>query len=304
MGYALIDDQRGHDQFIQPRRGRITGQVGFHCNAALLDRVAPDMSAENTFGFILNDPAPHSYHEMCDSDSLIIMLPDNVEAFGAKGGYNRTLWHFCICGVPAEFKANDWATRIMVGQAAVQMVAFWRRNGFDPIECARFLTKAEVDAGKPGIVHHGTLQGDRSDAWAHNANRAELDALLISAIHDAAGSTPTTKVVGKMLASARNTDGRVERFRIRNGKVEHSWQQAPNGKFSPWRALGTHVVNGQKRNGSPGVVDQITAYQNADGRLEVEVFNASINGPIWRCAQDPKNVDKTGTGWRLWRQDP
>lgn len=184
MTYRLLDDT---DQYRAPRRAPISGRVVVHDSASWLDRIAPDTGAENVLRFIETDDAPHSYHELGDTDSGLLLLPDEVEAFGALGGVNRDAWHICIAARPEDMNVNDPLTFLLLDWLAQRMVAFWQRNGFDPLE-ATLLSKE--DGAVFGWLHHGDLQSDRSDAWAHHPQRHQLDHLLVERIAFHANPNP------------------------------------------------------------------------------------------------------------------
>lgn len=183
--YRMADNA---NQYRSPRRAPISGRVVLHDTGSLLDRIGADLGAENSTRFMETDDGPHSYHEIGDTDSEILLLPDHVEAFGAKGGVNWDAWHICIGCHPNDLDIDDPATFILIDYLARRSVAFWLRHGFDPLK-ARWLS---ADDGRTfGVLHHGDLQGDRSDAWSQHPQREQLDALFMARVAHHAGSTPS-----------------------------------------------------------------------------------------------------------------
>ena len=183
MSYYLLDHKPASTQSRSPRRAKLSGRVVLHDSASALDRIAPDTGAENVAGFISRRTDAGSYHELGDSDSGIVMLPDDVEAFGALNGVNHDAWHICIAANPDDMDPENDQTVSMIRWMGHRIVAFWQRNGF-PTD-ARFITAG--DGATFGLIHHGDLQADRSDAWARHPQRAALDAMLLAEIFVAAG---------------------------------------------------------------------------------------------------------------------
>jgi hypothetical protein len=72
----------------------------------------------------------------------------------------------------------------------------------------------------------------------------------------------------------QNTDGRLEVFVVgTEGNIWHSWQETPNGGWSPWGRLGNADDKG----------NELAAGRNADGRLEV--FAIGTEKGIWHSWQ-------------------
>lgn len=83
------------------------------------------------------------------------------------------------------------------------------------------------------------------------------------------------------MASAVNKDGRGEEFLLNNGSISHKWRQ-PDGKWSP-------------RVSFPGgPFAAVTAFANADGRLELVAADAQGNEQhCWQTAP--------GASWTNWQ---
>lgn len=192
MGYYLLDHPPASPQYRRPRRQPLSGAIGWHTTEGALDRIAPDTGAENVAAFIARRPDPGSYHAIHDSDSSVLMLPDDAEAFHvAADGINR--W---TVGQAAAMRTVDWhpsdpQTIAIIGRMAAWAVGFWQRSGFDPRACARWLDRSEVLARKPGMFLHGTVQGDRTDAWLRSPHRAVLESMTVQAILDLCPPEPT-----------------------------------------------------------------------------------------------------------------
>lgn len=186
MGYYLFDHPPASPQYRSPRREAVSGLVVVHNSGG------PRTAALNLARFIEGRSDPGSYHELGNhTDDWVVMLPDDVEAFGAATGDNRWGWHVCLTGNDGSFSPGDQATLRGIAQVATRAAAFWRRQSITP-RLDRTLTYAEAhDQRQPGLVHHGTLQpADRSDAWARSPHRGALDDLLLAACRAAFDPTP------------------------------------------------------------------------------------------------------------------
>lgn len=184
MGYYLYEHPPARSQFIRPRRAPISGVVVVHTTESALDRIAPDTGAENVAGFIARRTDAGSYHEIVDTDSVVRMLPDDVEAFGCATGDNPHVWHIALAARSSELSPTDPATRQMVATAGRRIALFWERNNRSVTVARRWLTQDQARSRTmSGLINHGTLQPvDRSDAWARHPHKAGLDRLLLDAI--------------------------------------------------------------------------------------------------------------------------
>lgn len=186
MGYYLLDNPPASRQFYPSRQSGLSGGVIIHTTegAGGLD------SAEKTAGFISRRQDPGSYHVIVDSeaDAAVHLMPDDYVAFGvAASGYNSRCWMIAIAAPSAALVADSPYTQIEIDNMAREIVAFWVRNGFDPISSARFI--GEETKNQPGLAHHGDVQSwDRSDAWSRREDRWVFDSLLLQAIERHAGA--------------------------------------------------------------------------------------------------------------------
>lgn len=182
-GFFLLDHDCRIPQWRTPRRAPLSGVVGVHTAEGVMDDVDIDTGAENVAAFIVNRSDFGSYHEIVDSDSLVRCAPDDYETWHI--GADLMNWH--SWGISAacrstEWDPDGWWTQQTITRMGQQICAFWRRNGFDPIVCARELTREQALAKVPGWVLHGVMQTDRTDAWEIHPRRATLSAMLNMAI--------------------------------------------------------------------------------------------------------------------------
>lgn len=155
-------------QFRSPRRNRLTGAIVVHTAESVLDSIGPDTGAENVAGFIGRRGDPGSYHDLCDSDSIVHLVDYDDEAFHvAVYSGNR----FSI-GLSFACRTTDWAKMTAAqrggfidngADAAARMAAHVKtRTGI--VVPARRITVEQFRAGAAGFISHGELDpGRRSD---------------------------------------------------------------------------------------------------------------------------------------------
>lgn len=189
MGYFLIDNPPASTQFYPSRNGGLSGGVVVHTT----EGVGGDDSAENTAGYISRRSDPGSYHCLVDTNSTVMMMPDDYTAFGVgASGYNSTCWMIAIAARSSDLDPNSPYTQSEIDRCGAEIAAFWQRNGIDAIAAAKWIGEG-VKTG-PGLANHGDVQPwDRSDAWATHPQRARLEQLLIDAIvnHSGGYAVPT-----------------------------------------------------------------------------------------------------------------
>ncbi|WP_166390331.1 N-acetylmuramoyl-L-alanine amidase [Nocardioides ochotonae] len=154
-------------QFRRPRRATPSGVVVVHTAESAPDTAGPDTGAENVAGFIAGRTDYGSYHDLCDSDSIVHLVPYDAEAYGDGTGSNPHAYH-----VSAATQAHRWpslsqawregAVRNMAAAAA--NYARWLRAEHGIEIPARRITRAQSEARVPGFLSHGERDpGRRTD---------------------------------------------------------------------------------------------------------------------------------------------
>lgn len=184
MSFFLLDNPPASPQFYPSRNNGLSGGVVIHTT----EGAGGGTAAENTAGFIARRSDPGSYHAIVDTDSTVMMLPDDYVAFGvAAPGYNSRCWMIAIAAVSSDLNSEDGDTQAEIDRLGAEIAAFFSRNGIDPSEGAQFV--GEEVKNRPGLAHHGDVQPyDRSDAWSRREDRATFDAMLVAAILRHAGA--------------------------------------------------------------------------------------------------------------------
>jgi hypothetical protein len=193
VAFFLLDNPPASAQFRSPRREPLSGIVVVHTSESIMDNVGPDTGAENVAEFISRRSDPGSYHELIDSDSVVPLVPDDYESFQvAADGHNRHAWGVSFACRSSDLDPDAEWTRRAIAIAGVRIREFWQRNGFDPNDAARWISRDDAVARRgPGLVTHGTVQpADRSDAWTTHPRRVELEQMLAAAITNTAQPIP------------------------------------------------------------------------------------------------------------------
>jgi hypothetical protein len=190
-GFYLLDHppvSRQYGDRFEPQ----TGCVVVHTPESFIDVHPPDNGAENVAAFIAGRRDAGSYHELVDSDTFVQLIPDHLRAFHvAATGVNQWSWGISIATSAHEW-GNDpqWDARALriCGERIAAYAVRWARLQGEP-ELARlvvrWITARDAYNGKPGLIHHGQFQQDRTDAWERHPLRAVLDGTLIDCIDEA-----------------------------------------------------------------------------------------------------------------------
>lgn len=221
MGYYLLDNPPATQQFHPSRASNLTGGVLIHTTESIMDSVGPDTGAENVAGFISRRSDYGSYHCIVDSDSAVPMMPDHYTAYHCgQAGYNSRTWGISFACRTTDLDVNSEWTRKAMKFAAREIVAFWKRNGFDPMVAARFIPAIQTQSS-PGMSTHGEAQpSDRSDAWTRHPQRAGLEALLLVEMAKINGSNPEP-----------DEDDDMKQVMIRDDRTGAVWNVCGNTRY-------------------------------------------------------------------------
>lgn len=169
-GIYLEDNPPVRDQFLVGRRDPgIRAQLIVHTAQPGTDTEGEDPKAENVARFIQRRTDAGSYHLLGDRDSILQMVRFENEAFHCRGGRNRY-----TIGISLAMNAEDWpslsarARDQFLDTAAhmTVMAAQWMKTEHGLTLPARWLTRAEFEAGQTGITSHAAAEptrGRRSD---------------------------------------------------------------------------------------------------------------------------------------------
>jgi len=200
---AYLDEHPpARSQFHCPRRSTPSGVIVVHSAENFPDLVPADGGAEAIARFTVNrtDKAG-SYHDICDSDSVVNLVRYECEAFHVAV-FNMN-WH--SYGVSAACRADDWPTYPAAWRSATldnmaascRRYASWLQHLRGVTIPARRITVAQARAGVPGFISHGELDpARRHDPWGH-LTLAQQDALwadLLRRFAAGIGHVPVTHI--------------------------------------------------------------------------------------------------------------
>jgi hypothetical protein len=163
MAY-LVDHPPARRQFRSPRRAKPSGGIAIHTAENTPDTLGPDAGAENVAAFIARRSDPGSYHDLCDSDTIVQLVRYTDEAYHDGTGSNP----FSL-SVSGATQASRWdqlddeyvesMTRNMARAAARQ--AAWLKTTYGIVVPARWISAADYRNHKPGFVRHADLDPSR-----------------------------------------------------------------------------------------------------------------------------------------------
>lgn len=157
MTYQLLEHPNPHGpHYYTSRRAEVHLGV-IHTGENLPDWDGDDTAAEALAGYASRAQRAVSWHDTTDSDSEVPTLPLDHTAFHVRGYNSRSV------GVEQATRAaawgdapDDWVQGI-IDQTSIA-VARWVDEYDLPV---RRITKAQADAGYPGLIDHARLDPDR-----------------------------------------------------------------------------------------------------------------------------------------------
>lgn len=170
MGAYLIDypgTLRQYSARTNWSPSRPTGLTVLHTAESVMDTVGPDTGAEAVADFIRRRSDPGSYHDLCDSDTAVWMVPYEYGAWQDGTGSNG----FAL-SISFACRTTDWTTMspekrrgfLQQGARAFARQQAWLREHGYPTTPLRLVTKVESDRGVPGFIYHGHRDpGRRTD---------------------------------------------------------------------------------------------------------------------------------------------
>ncbi len=168
--YYLLDNANRVRQYGSTRRktkhgGRPTGAIILHCVQGISDLSGSDTSAENTARWITRDSTRQaSYHTITDRDSIVRMLPFNMEAWHDTTSNNYSIGisvNWVVEDLPRMTKEQRYQYYEQFAIAVLEAVKWLKETRKITVPLDRILTRAEVVAGKPGISTHGRMDPGR-----------------------------------------------------------------------------------------------------------------------------------------------
>lgn len=157
MGYYLLDNPPKTRQFRNPRREKPSGVVVVHTAENTPDTTPEDRGAESVASFIADRSDYGSYHALCDSDSVVEMVPPTYEAFHDATGSNPHSY-----GISGATRADRWAQMpddwrdgcVEMMAVAAARYARWIKSHHGIVIPAKRISRADSEARRPGFISH------------------------------------------------------------------------------------------------------------------------------------------------------
>ena len=155
---------------FRERGTTISGVVVVHTAESYPDEAGPDTGAESVARFIQQRTTYGSYHRLCDSDSIVNLVPLSMQAYGDGTGTNPHAMH-----VSAATQAAKWPSLSKSWiEETVENMALAAHEFSDELERvhgvripARRVTKAQSTSRTEGFISHGERDpGRRYDPGA------------------------------------------------------------------------------------------------------------------------------------------
>lgn len=164
MSYWLLDHENpngrqrsnGKRGWYFPSRAKPIDLIVMHVPVAAFDSTGEDQTAESVADYFTRNSRPASAHVVIDRDSTVELLPDDHTAFHVRSYNSRSL------GIEQGWDPDDWGRSEEFDRAVITQVAAWLRPRVDQYNIPLIrLTKAQVDAGRPGFTEHSLLDPTR-----------------------------------------------------------------------------------------------------------------------------------------------
>ena len=165
MGTYLQDNPPRIQQFRCPRRRAPSGIIGVHTAESIADETGPDTGAENVARFIRDRTNYGSYHDLCDSDSIIQLVPYDCVAYHiGTHSLNEHTYGVSAATQAAKWDSlgDDWVEATVRNMArASARYAKWFQNRYGLTIPARRITLAQALDDVRGFLAHGDADPDR-----------------------------------------------------------------------------------------------------------------------------------------------
>lgn len=168
--YYLLNNANRVRQYGKVRRkgkhgGIPTGAIILHCVQGISDLDGPDTSAENTARWITRDSTRQaSYHTITDRDTIVRMLPFNMEAWHDTTSNNYSIGisvNWKVEDLPRMTKEQRYQYYEQFALAVLEAVQWLKKTRNITVPLGHLISRSEVVAGKPGISTHGRMDPGR-----------------------------------------------------------------------------------------------------------------------------------------------
>ncbi len=167
--YFLVEHPPVQRQFRE-RGTTPSGVIVVHTAESTPDWVGDDTGAEGVARFIQGRSDYGSYHALCDSDSIVRLVPPWMQAYGDGTGSNPHAFHISAATQAAKWAAApaDWRRETVLNMAAAAArYARWIKKEHGITIPARRVNREESERRVPGFISHAERDpARRSDPGA------------------------------------------------------------------------------------------------------------------------------------------
>lgn len=169
MGAYLIDNPPARRQFKE-RGTKPSGVIVVHTAESTPDWVSHDSGAESVAKFIRGRSTPGCYHDLCDSDSIVNLVPYHLQTYHDGTGSNPHSYGVSAATQAAKWNAapKEWRKNTVRNMAkAAARYAKWIKAEHGVTIPARRITRTQSSNRVPGFISHGERDpGRRTDPGA------------------------------------------------------------------------------------------------------------------------------------------
>jgi len=166
MPAYLIENPPRMRQF-RDRGTTPSGVCVVHTAESVPDTIGIDAGAEGVARFIQQRTTFGSYHDLCDSDSIVDLVPYSKQAYGDATGSNPHAYHVSAATQAAKWPTlpKEWRVATVENMArAANRFRLYCEATHDFTIPARRISRAESDRRVEGFISHGERDpGRRTD---------------------------------------------------------------------------------------------------------------------------------------------
>lgn len=190
-----------------------SGLIVLHTAENTPDWVGPDAGAEAVARFLQERTTFGSYHELVDSDSIIDVVPFDLQAYGDGTGSNPFAIHVSAATQAAKWgqASPEWREETVKNMAAASArAARWLKAEHGITVPATVLTREQSEQRKPGFITHAL----RDPARRSDPGAGFPMGLFLQTFTDLLDPRPVTPNITAFLAAKNDDDRRKAARRI------------------------------------------------------------------------------------------
>lgn len=228
MGTAYLIEHPPRIRQFKPRGTTPSGVVILHTAENVPDTIGIDSGAEGVAAFIAARTTPGSYHELCDSDSALTIVPWAQQAYGEGTGTNPHAFH-----ISAATQAHRWgslpkewrdATVANMARSADEFRRYCETHHGFTIP-PRWVTAAEARQRKEGFTTHGAMDPERRTDPGKDFPRGQFLELYVAYGAPDAPPVPTRgervdRALRKLSAAIREVEAALPADGPRGAKLD------------------------------------------------------------------------------------